>query len=1392
MSIDYPDTSRMSLTPPLLVSGRNDDELRAHASQWANWLEEHPDASWTAVLRTAAVRPHLRHRAAVDADSVAEAIDALRTLSAGLVHPAVTQDRAQSRSGLAFVFSGHGGQWPAMGQGLLGEVPAFTEAAGACDVALTSHAGWSVRSALLGDRGDEHEHTDLNRFDIGLSANFAMGIGLAAAYRDLGIFPDAVVGHSLGEMTAAVVAGALTVHEGACGVSTAGRLATEFPRAGGMLFVGLPLEQAQARVEPFEELHVGIVDSPDSTVLSGDVAAIEILEQQLEAEGIAYRRVNISSAPHSPHMDEPALGLRDAMATAVPQKTTVPMISSITGQPIAGTELGGEHWRRVLRSQVRFDEAMRRLLAEGIDTFLEFGPHPLLSIPIRATCLAEGAPDALVFSTMRRKQGGIGSFRRTLGALHCCGHHVPWRSLVDARGEQLPLPAYSLAPLGLDGDASEPKSPSVEPGQLESIVREELATVLEIGEQGTLTDDAELLALGLDSLKTIDLRNRISKRLGLRLPQHFLYDHPTIAQTTAALAERLAPTPAEPTPTPAKAVAKPKLPAVLAREPSLEARIDRILEPLSVQVCSALGREQLDFDASMREAGLDDVLGAELCLRIQREIGLRVFPRETVEHDSLNKLARHVAEAYGPYRAPESVTSLEQLDSQIASPYHSWPVEDRESGREPTSDQELVFILSPPRSGSTLLRVMLAGHSALFSPQELYLAPFETMAGYDACLNGTVLNMGLVGAIAEVISRTGSWNLYRQWVREAKPTAEVYEFFRSRIGARTLVDKSPLFFPPLEVLRRLARQYPKARFVHLIRHPVSCIGSYVKERFEGIFEQTAGIDSYDAAEWCWTRVHEGIGEFAREISSDRLTQVYFEELAVDPERVMRRLCPALGVAFEPAVLEPYSGHRMVAGGFQVGDPNFVRHNRIMADKSEAWRKIALPRPLQGPTLDVAGRLGYDTEALRPDDTARSSDPSTKDSADAAMGGIGMENDIHLPADVVPAAAHVPSSEKPRAVLLTGGTGFLGAFLLDELLGQTDAKIYCLVRAEDPNHALVRLRENLSNYDLWKDEYEARIVTVPGDLGQPDMGLSDEARADLAHSIDAIYHCAARVSWLLPYSHLRDVNVGGLIQILRLACLDKTLPVHYVSSLGTAFMRPFEYRDMVEWMTQGSGLGTESILELPLGYIESKWVNMHIVKEARARGIPVGLYAPGLIGGHSASGVDSLSESQFLHALIKGSTQLGAFPDAHGWRFIPVDTAANRIIRASLTPQSHNLDLYLDSTSLIDPTQMVEVLSSHGYDVEEVPFAVWRQKVLELADAHNTSNALFGFTDVIYAFTPLRFRGQRMQMNWFLRNSEAPQGVRELLGDTEYVDQGLLDRLVGYYVRADAMPPRPEA
>ena len=1391
--------SLLSDSLPLLISGQDAAGLQAQAGRLIAWIQDHPHVSWMDLRRAAALRHHLAARATIQAANLDTALVALQALAAGKSHPALSFDQAQVRSGLVFVFPGNGGQWKGMGRQLLAELPIFAETVAACEAALRPYLTWSLSQVL---RGEWDETILPERCDFAQCLNFAMGLGLDAVFRQMGIVPDAIVGHSLGEMTAAVAAGAISLEQGARGIYHCARLIVESSHEGGMLFVKLPAAEVEHLLRSFAGLYVGTVDGPESTVVAGDVSAIVLLEKQLGDQGILHSRVKLSCAPHTPHIKPILPGLYEALQGLVLSPTPAPMISSITGELIEGSQLDAAHWCSVAQSQVRLDKAVRTLLSMGMNSFLEIGPHPLLTTPIAAGCAAEGVAGVSVLGCMRRDRGGAQSLLATLGTLHNRGHKVPWSAILGPPPSELPaLPGYvfprepaehRVSP-AQDPDALAKNAPTAEGRQalaalamearltrIATIVREEMSLVL--GDPDAVAASADLAAQGFDSLKVLDLKNRVSKRVGLRLPQQFLYDFPTLELATRAIAEQVARAEAASVSGSQPAKPKDKLVDLLAREPSLQARIALIMGPLQSQVGQALGRGDIDAHRSLQEMGIDDVLGAELCLRVQREAGLRVFPREIVERRTLHELATHIATVYGPYRSPGASVPLPELDQRIASPYSHFP----SNLQEEVSDQKLTFILSPPRSGSTLLRVMLAGHSGLFSPQELYLAPFRTMRDYDDYLRGTVLNMGLVGAIAEVLSRTGSWNLYRQWVREEKPTAEIYQFFRERIGDRILVDKSPLFFPPLAVLRRLARTYPNARFIHLIRHPVSCIGSYVQERFQGVFKETADIDAYDAAEWCWTRVNEGIATFASEIAASRLTQVYFEDLAEDPERVMRRLCPALGLDFQPAVLDPYSGHRMVAGGFQIGDPNFTQHKKIVADKSAAWADVVLPRPLQEATLAMARQLGYKVQAVR-DRAAPAHHPAATASQEGALGGIGMEQDIHLPAEIMPPCPYVPSANAPRSVLLTGATGFLGAFLLDELLRQTSAKVYCLVRASSTEHALVRLRENLAGYKLWDDHIADRIVPVLGDMGLPNMGLSEQARTELAAQIDAIYHCAARVSWLLPYSHLRATNVGGLVEILRFACMGKTLPVHYVSSLGTAFMRPFGHREMVEWVTRTSGLGTESILELPLGYLESKWVNMQIVAEARGRGIPISLYAPGLIGGHSVSGVDSLSESQFLHALIKGSTQLGGFPDAEGWRFIPVDQAAKTIIRCSLRPESHNVDVYLDSTTLIDPHAMVDVLRSYGYAVQALPFAVWRQKVLDLSDQHDTANALFGFTDVIYSFTPLRFQGQKLQMRWFLHNHRAPSSIREIVGPQEFVNRDMIERLVGYYVQVGAMP-----
>jgi len=153
-----------------------------------------------------------------------------------------------------------------------------------------------------------------------------------------------------------------------------------------------------------------------------------------------------------------------------------------------------------------------------------------------------------------------------------------------------------------------------------------------------------------------------------------------------------------------------------------------------------------------------------------------------------------------------------------------------------------------------------------------------------------------------------------------------------------------------------------------------------------------------------------------------------------------------------------------------------------------------------------------------------------------------------------------------------------------------------------------------------------------------------------------------------------------------------------------------------------------------------------------------------------------------------ASSLGCFPDGLGWRFIPVDVVARDIVSCLLSPASTNHDIYLDSKSLLSPELMVETLRRSGFDVRVVPYAAWRRKVLALAATADTRNALFPFTDVIYALTPLRFLGQRYQFEWCLENRGCPDEIRALLEPREHIQPSVVSHMVDYYVRAGAMPP----
>ncbi|MED5465830.1 MAG: acyltransferase domain-containing protein, partial [Myxococcota bacterium] len=499
--------------------------------------------------------------------SIPEATAALKAVAEGGSHEAVYTARARGRGRVVFVFPGQGSQWPAMGRALLEESPVFAEAIESCDAALQPLLGWSVTSVLRGDVVEGAE--DLERADVVQPLLFAMAVALAALWRSLGMRPAAVVGHSQGEVPAAVVAGALTLEEGAKVVVARSRLVCRLAGKGGMAVMELPFAEVQERLKPWaDSLEIAVVNTPTSTVVSGDVDAIDELVTSMDTEDVFCRKVNVDYASHCAHVDEVVPELLDALADIAPGETSVPFYSAVTGEVVPGAALDADYWCRNLRETVRMDKALAALMADGFGVLIEVSPHPILAMPLT---MASMESKGVVVGTLERDGGGMVALYHALGVLHAQGVRVPWsKVLADLQGDPVLLPTYAFQRRSywLEGSVDYaalagagwtpgpiPAESEVPHGGLRAelmdlpeeeraaavteVICTEMAVVMGIENPSEIPVDKPLKELGMDSLRILECRNRIVSRIEMDIAVEWVFKYPTPESLGAHLSKEL-------------------------------------------------------------------------------------------------------------------------------------------------------------------------------------------------------------------------------------------------------------------------------------------------------------------------------------------------------------------------------------------------------------------------------------------------------------------------------------------------------------------------------------------------------------------------------------------------------------------------------------------------------------------------------------------------------------------------------------------------------------------------------------------------------------------------------------------------------------------------------------
>ncbi|MEU1290646.1 beta-ketoacyl synthase N-terminal-like domain-containing protein, partial [Kitasatospora sp. NPDC005856] len=569
-------------TVPWLLSAMTPAALHRQARRLGEHLRADPAVGAAAAARAlATTRPSLPFRAAATGRDRAALLGWLGALAAGEPAPDAVQDRVRGGR-TVFVFPGQGSQWAGMAAAALDTSAPFAAAVAACERALAPHTDWSLTEVLRGAPGAP----TLDRVDVVQPVLFAVMVALAAHWRDTGVTPDAVVGHSQGEIAAACVAGALSLDDAALVVARRSQALLRLAGRGGMVSVAASAERTTGLLPAGGRACVAAVNGPDAVVVAGEPQELAALLAACEREGVRAKAIPVDYAAHSAQVAEIEDELREALTGIRPRASAVPLYSTVTGEPVAGESLDAAYWYRNLREPVDFAGATRTLLDAGHTLLVEVSPHPVLLAGIEAVA-AEAGREVSAVGTLRRGDGGRDRLLASLTeAWAAGGGPVDWSPWTGTPGPGGPapvlLPTYpfqrdrywlatpgrtAAAPTGAPAEDA-PEAAADDDGTpaarlaarlapldrrarrqavLDLVVRHSAAVLGHTG-TGPVRPERSFAEVGFDSMLAVRFRNALCEATGLAVPPTAVFDHPTPEALAAYLDAELSAAPEPPSP----------------------------------------------------------------------------------------------------------------------------------------------------------------------------------------------------------------------------------------------------------------------------------------------------------------------------------------------------------------------------------------------------------------------------------------------------------------------------------------------------------------------------------------------------------------------------------------------------------------------------------------------------------------------------------------------------------------------------------------------------------------------------------------------------------------------------------------------------------------------------
>ncbi|GAA2908961.1 hypothetical protein GCM10020221_01300 [Streptomyces thioluteus] len=562
---------------PWAISARNARGLREQAARLRHHAFDHPELAPHDVGHSLlASRTLFDHRAVVLGADRDDYLNGLAALAEGRSAPGVVEGVAADAGKPVFVFPGQGSQWIGMAAELYRDSTVFRDTLHECAAAVEPHVDFSLVDVVCGTE----DPAILDRVDVVQPALWAMMVSLSALWRSYGVEPGAVVGHSQGEIAAAVVAGALSLEHGAQIVALRSQLvAKRLSGRGGMAFLALPADRARERLATWgPRLSVAAVNSPSSVVVSGEPEALDELLAAAEDEGVRAIRVAVDYASHSAHVESLEAELAPLLAGITPRTAKIPFFSTVTGAQLDTAGLDAAYWYRNLRQTVHFDPAVRGLVAAGHRTYIEMSPHPVIAVSVEEV-LDDTATDGVVLASLRRNEGHVQRFLTSVAEAHVRGVQVDWSDRLGPRRRVVDLPthAFQQRRYWLEAGPTRQHTASVQQsaGEEETTetastdfrrrlaglpatererlvletVCEHAAVVLNLSSAAELDVARPFTDLGFVSMTAMELRNRLDAATGVRLSPAAAFDHPTPEKLSAHLLGHLTDTddrPAEP------------------------------------------------------------------------------------------------------------------------------------------------------------------------------------------------------------------------------------------------------------------------------------------------------------------------------------------------------------------------------------------------------------------------------------------------------------------------------------------------------------------------------------------------------------------------------------------------------------------------------------------------------------------------------------------------------------------------------------------------------------------------------------------------------------------------------------------------------------------------------